>query len=122
MEPSSNTFSKEERLCGKTSVSALINDGRWGSTTHFRYCWKQGRESGVNRILVSVPKKFFKRAVRRNLLKRRIREAYRTRKDLAEARGIDILFSYSSKECADYGLICMEVESILSKIDKHRPK
>ena len=75
--PQGHTLPKEERLCGKTTVSALISDGKWGTTAHLRYCWAAGRESGCNRLMVAVPKKYFKRAVRRNLLKRRLREAYR---------------------------------------------
>lgn len=56
MSEPANTFSKEERLCGKASVSALIGDGRWGTTAHFRYCWRKSREDGLNRIIASVPK------------------------------------------------------------------
>ena len=47
--------------------------------------------------MVSVPKKLFKRAVKRNLLKRRIRESYRLQKDLP-GKPVDILFIYTSPE------------------------
>ena len=47
--------------------------------------------------MVSVSKRFFKRAVKRNLLKRRLREAYRTRKGLLPA-GVDLMLVYNSKE------------------------
>lgn len=69
--------------------------------------------------MVSVSKKFFKRAVRRNLLKRRMREAYRTRKDLLPLSGVDCLFAYSSKEIIDFGDICSEIETILTRIGKN---
>ena len=108
MSEPANTFSKEERLCGKASVSALISDGRWGTTAHFRYCWRKSREDALNRIIASVPK--------RNLLKRRIREAYRTHK--AAPMGIDVMFSYWGKEIADFNVICAEIESILARISK----
>ncbi len=113
-----NTFSKEERLCGKTSVAALVSGGKWGSTAHIRYCWLPSERESPNRILVSVPKRYFKRAVMRNLLKRRIREAYRTQKSLLHTAGTDIMFAYGSKECADYRTICDEIASILSRIDR----
>ena len=64
------------------------------------------------RILISVPKRFFKRAVKRNLLKRRIREAYRVRK----VCGVDILFQYNSSEIADFAVISAEVAAILERI------
>ena len=114
--PQSHTLSKEERLCGKTTVAALISSGKWGSTPHLRFCWTAGRGSGVNRIMVSVPKKFFKRAVRRNLLKRRLREAYRLQKQLLTASGVDLLLSYSHPEVADFQTIYAEVTDILQRI------
>ena len=75
-------------------------------------------EDGVNagnlpgRILVSVPKRCFKRAVKRNLLKRRIREAYRVQK----LPGADIMFQYNSAELADFAAIRADITAILSRI------
>ena len=117
--PQSHTLPKEERLCGKTTVSALISDGKWGTTAHLRYCWAAGRDSGVNRLMVAVPKKFFKRAVRRNLLKRRLREAYRLQKELLVGTGIDLMLSYSHPEVADYATLFAEVTDILTRISRH---
>ena len=114
--PQSHTLPKEERLCGKTTVSALISDGKWGATAHLRYCWAAGRDTGRNRLMVSVPKKFFKRAVRRNLLKRRMREAYRLQKELLTGTGIDLMLSYSHAEIADFATIYGEVTTILGRI------
>ena len=116
--PLANTLPKEERLCGKTTVSALIAGGRWGSTAHMKYCFLAGRGDEINRIMVSVPKKFFKRAVKRNLLKRRIREGYRTQKDLLLVKGVDILFQYNSPEIVDFEVIREEVAYVLRRISK----
>lgn len=114
--PQSHTLTKEERLCGKTSVSALISSGKWGTTPHLRFCWSAGHDTGLNRLMVSVPKKFFKRAVKRNLLKRRMREAYRLQKGLLAATGIDLLLSYSHPEVADFATLYAEVATILGRI------
>jgi len=114
--PQAHTFPKEERLCGKTNVAALLSDGKWGATAHLRFCWAGDREGGLNRIMVAVPKKTFKRAVKRNLLKRRIREAYRLQKELLNATGVDVLFSYSHAEIADFQTLCAEVADILQRI------
>lgn len=114
-----NTLPKEERLHGKTKITKLISSGKWGSTEHLKFCWMKGAEDAPSRIMVSVSKKFFKRAVKRNLLKRRLREAYRTQKDLLPEQGsINILFSYSCKEVQDYAIIKSEVAEILTKLSK----
>ena len=64
------------------------------------------------RILVSVPKRCFKRAVKRNLLKRRIREAYRVQK----LPGVDVMFQYNSPELADFAAVRADITAILSRI------
>ena len=64
------------------------------------------------RILVSVPKRYFKRAVKRNLLKRRIREAYRVQ----NLPGVDIMFQYNSVELADFAAVQADITAILSRI------
>ena len=65
------TLPKSERLNGRSAVSALMSKGRWGHSGDLKFCYlKNEPAGGANRIMVSVPKRFFKRAVKRNLLKR----------------------------------------------------
>lgn len=114
------TLKKKERLSVGTDLSRLFASGRYGFTDGFRYCYRIGNELSFNRIVVSVPKKCFRRAVKRNLLKRRIREAYRLNKNLlpvnAEKGGTDILFIYSSKDILDFNTIVLSVRNILESI------
>src|SRR5574344_1502412 len=93
-------FTKAERLCSKKEITALFNEGKSFAISHIRvvYRFLPKQEESPNAILVSVPKKYFKHAVDRNLLKRRIREAYRLNKELLGSSKVDVLFSYSSKE------------------------
>ena len=69
--------------------------------------------------MFSVPKKFHKRANKRNLLKRRAREAYRLSreefKQRVEKSGqiVDVALVYSTKEIHSYKTISYYVQYII---------
>ena len=72
------SFKKGERLTGKKEISALFLSGRGVTFPPFRFLYLPA-SGGLYpvRIAIAVPKRLYRRAVDRNLLKRRIREAYR---------------------------------------------
>ncbi|WP_025001850.1 ribonuclease P protein component [Prevotella dentasini] len=87
------TFRKQERLCSKKLIDRLFTGGGSHSLSAFPlravYCAVddgEGESATENaaqvQLLISVPKKHFKRAVRRNRVKRQVREAYRKHKHL----------------------------------------
>jgi len=70
-------------------------------------------------MLVSVSKRYSKSAVRRNLIKRRTREAFRLNKSRFAADGmrhIDMAFIYISKKEESYDTIAQSVSRILAHI------
>ena len=75
-------------------------------------------------MAVSVPKRLFKRAVDRNLLKRRIREAYRLQKpdfylDLgSKSIWIQMVIQYRGRSIADYQTIEESLGRALGKVMK----
>ena len=77
------TLSKKERLSRKRDIDALFMEGKSFIAYPLRVIFlsvdSRDRSVPVS-ILVSVSKKRFKRAVKRNLVKRQVREAYRTQK------------------------------------------
>ena len=107
------TLSKSERLCGKKAIAELMERGKGGSAGCLRYKFLSG--TGVSRILVSVPKRFFKRAVKRNLLKRRIRESYRLQKDILPVP-VDVAFFYQAREVLPYSEIFAAMTAALTGI------
>lgn len=109
------TLPKRERLSGKTAVSTLMKKGRWGAAGCLKYCVLSPGGDGVTRIMVSVSKRSFKRAVKRNLLKRRIRESYRRQKGLLPA-GVDVLFIYTPAAVLPYEAVYADMTAALTAI------
>ena len=108
------TLSKSERLCGKKAIAGLMEHGKGGVAGCLRYKYLKAGEA-VTRILVSVPKRHFKRAVKRNLLKRRIRESYRLQKDLLPVP-VDLAFLYVDREIRTSGEIFAAMTEVLQAV------
>lgn len=86
MEERRHTFGKSERLCSKMLIERLFTGGNHSFPAFplravYMLVEPDELESDIS-ILISVPKKKFKRAVKRNLVKRQVREAYRRNKYL----------------------------------------
>lgn len=75
-------------------------------------------------MMFSVPKKFHKRANKRNLLKRRSREAYRLNnaslKEVVQEKGVavSIAFVLSTKDVASYKTIEYAIKRILEHVQE----
>lgn len=78
-----NNFPKKEKLCGEKQINTLFEQGKAFIEYPLRVVYKRldSPEDAVSRVLISVPKKKIKKSNQRNLLKRRIREAYRLNKE-----------------------------------------
>jgi ribonuclease P protein component len=76
------TFKKEERLCNKKLIDELFHNGSSFLCYPFKASWMPVNDAQQFpvQIVIAVSKKRFKRAVDRNLIKRRMREAYRLHK------------------------------------------
>lgn len=107
---------KTERLSGATAVAALLEHGKHFQAGCLRCKYMPRTEEGPSRIVVSVPKRSFKRAVKRNLLKRRIRESYRRQKSLLTGTW-DLLIVYTSREVLPYEAIFADMTEMLCKME-----
>jgi ribonuclease P protein component len=117
---------KSERLHSLTALRRLFNDGKSGFIYPFRYTvYVESSTSPSVEVLFSVPKRNHKRANRRNLLRRRTKEAYRLNKELlrqvAEAKGfgIDLALVYSAKEELSFKSIQNALCKILAEVGEH---
>ena len=117
------TLKKEERLCNKKLIDELFHNGSSFLCYHFKVSWLPVNmaQAFPCRVLFAVPKKRYKRAVDRNLLKRRMREAYRLNKEqhlytVLHESDKKIVFSigYIGKEINGYELIEKKMLKLLS--------
>ncbi len=110
-----------ERLRSLGAIRRMFESGQSGFVFPFRYVWyaEPDAEPSVE-VLFSVPKKFHKRANKRNLLRRRTKEAYRLRKlavhTPAGTSNLDMALIYSSKEVLPYKTIEHAVRRILEQV------
>ncbi|MFI3267834.1 MAG: ribonuclease P protein component [Rikenellaceae bacterium] len=118
-----NTLPKSERLSGVSTVNKLFSSGTGFTSYPLRcvYCIKPSEDESEAKILVSVGKKYHKRAVKRNKVKRRIREAYRLNKhfllkNMPKNTSLEIAFIYISKNEEDYNTIENGIKKAFSKL------
>ncbi len=117
------TFNKKERLCSTKLIGEIFERGSVINTSLFRVVWLQ--TSGLPspaQIAFAVPKKSIRLAVARNLIRRRMREAYRLRKqilyDFLGERNIQVAFIviYRQKAIPDYKTVENAVNEIIAKL------
>ena len=122
------TLRKEERLRGKRVFSHLFEHGRTFFQTPYKVFWTETPETGSGEgqvcFAVSVPKRRFKRAVKRNLMKRRSREVFRTNKQtlsaiIAGSKQIHLLVIYSSDILLPFAELETSMKKILQRIAKN---
>ena len=143
---SEQTLTRAERLRSLKVIRRLFEEGRSGFVYPFRYLWLADEDEGTTEIvevstteidkasttevvsggvevLFSVPKRFLKRANKRNLVRRRAKEAYRLGKGeivaAAGKRKVRIALVYSTKKIHEYRTINNAVERILGEISRN---
>ena len=125
------TLPRSERIRSLKAIRRLFSEGRGGFVYPIRYMAlssdsaqreeSKAEQRGVE-VLFSVPKKFHKRANKRNLLKRRMREAYRLNRQLlveklgAQAKELDLALIYSAKELHSYKTIENVIRKVLEQV------
>ena len=112
------TLSKEERLCSRKALEELFGGGHQSVSAFPIRAVFMPNELGMVRVLVSVSKRYFKRAVKRNRIKRQLREAYRLQKDLLQPLdgGLDIALLWTSDEMLPSEKVHKKVQNILLRI------
>lgn len=115
-----HSFPSDEKLKSSKLISKLFNEGNshFSYPIKFMYLLDKPQQWSKPQVGVSVSSKIFKKAVDRNLIKRRMRESYRLNKsellDFMKAENVSFygMFIYIAKEVISY----QEIENGISKI------
>ncbi|MDR1738668.1 MAG: ribonuclease P protein component [Candidatus Symbiothrix sp.] len=117
-------FAKTERICLKKEIDRLFEVGTTLKEYPLRviYLPEKPQSGATVAVLISVPKKRFKRAVKRNRIKRLIRETYRLHKhsliDALSSRdsGMLLAFLYMSDRICSFAEMKIAMQNLLNKL------
>ena len=125
---STHTFNKSQRLKGHTDIRALFDKGEKIKVFPLTVFYLlEIRKDSLNmgsplKMGVAVGTRNFKRAVDRNLLKRRVREAYRLQNEELKQRlltspfDLNLFFVYGDNQINEYATISSAVKKMLEKL------
>ncbi len=124
------TFSRNERLRGRLLITSLFKSGTTFYESPFRVTWMtlEKNDSGPYQVLMSVPKHNFRKAVDRNLLRRRMKEAFRLNKHLlagscdGKEGALAVCITFTAKEIIGFDRIQQKIILILQRLMKENEK
>jgi len=120
------TFRKEEKLCSQKIIGEIFLSGTSFLCYPLKVVWKYEElfTSYPAQVVFSVPKRLFKRAHDRNLLKRQLREVYRYQKqELYQTlelndRKIAMMIVYIAKDQLEFSQIEGAMKKVIAKLKK----
>jgi ribonuclease P protein component len=125
-----DTFCKEERLKSNLTIQGLLRNGKTVSEFPLKIYWdisSDRLQKYPARVAISVPRRKFKRAVDRNLVKRRIKESYRLNKSIIyQALGkkdlrIVMIILFLSGEFISFDVLDTVIRNLLRKLAANLP-
>ncbi|MCK5208786.1 MAG: ribonuclease P protein component [Cyclobacteriaceae bacterium] len=117
------TLKKHEILRSKKKIQELFDNGSSFFLYPFKVYFLPESNLKTNGVLFSVSKKHFKRAVDRNLIRRRMREAYRLNKSILkenqkDSSSISMAIIYISKFKLPFNEIEFKLKQVFVRLNK----
>jgi ribonuclease P protein component len=123
------TFSKGERLCSKKTISQLFE--REGTLRVSEYplalVWKTAEHNSdfPAQVVFSISRKYTRKSVSRNRIRRQMRELYRLKKHLIynaleeKKLKVAIMISYTGPEKMEFAELAIKFERLIEKVIKN---
>jgi len=117
-------FPKNQKLCNEKAIERLFENGKSLTEKPFRIIYNidNNNEDVFLKALIVVPKKRVRLASDRNVIKRRVKEAYRLQKSELEKylksnnHQLNLAIIYQKHEILDYKLIEVKIKLLLSRL------
>ena len=110
------TFGKEFKLCGKTNIDALFQEGKTIKSFPIKLIFRKLEVHTEQKFLFVVPKKMIRKAHDRNYLKRCMREIVRKNKAIftVQETGVHIGILYLQQQRLPYKQLEQKLVNALS--------
>ena len=117
-------FPKKQKLCNETAIKNMFSNGKSFAIDPIRLVWKEelNPDEVALKSIIVVPKKKLNLAADRNVMKRRMKEAYRLQKTAIESFlkseniQLSIALIYQVEEILPYKTIEEKIKLILSRL------
>tara|TARA_B110000444_G_C18803596_1_gene578749 strand:+ start:628 stop:1002 length:375 start_codon:yes stop_codon:yes gene_type:complete len=119
-------FPKKQKLCNETAIKEMFSNGKSFVIPPIRLVWKGEVNSDAVAIksIIVVPKKNIKLATDRNIVRRRMKEAYRLNKAKIENylsdnnRQVNIAIIYQNEKILSHKVIEEKIKLILGRLQE----
>lgn len=118
---------KTERLKSRKAIDCLFKEGKSFSMFPFRVVYQKTAgaiESQGLQAAFSVSKRYFKKSVHRNRIKRLMREAYRLQKNELQNnlqqhnRQLIVFLMYTGNELPEYEIVMEKMKAVIKRLQK----